>query len=127
MLRAMTRVPLSLLFVVAIRSGCGRDSSDAMKRYGHYRSMSRITEERINVPKRSRMLCADPTMIHGVHYKPGIQIYANTVALGAPREAIGSIRYPIGSIFVKEKFDTDEESTPSIITVMEKVANTGKV
>jgi uncharacterized membrane protein len=37
------------------------------------------------------------------------------------------VRYPVGALLVKEKFEKRDDATPAIITVMEKVADAGKV
>lgn len=118
-------IPLLFAFVFAVAFAA--TEAESVARYLKYRSLVRITEERIDVPKATSMMCRDPRDAYGVHYKPGIHLYANALAIEA-REGGGEvIRYPIGSLLVKEKFDTTEDTNPSIITVMEKTANEGRV
>lgn len=103
--------------------------AERLARYLDYLSLSRLTEKKLDMLPAASTLCrpaapTPPTM----HGKPGIHLYANALALkdaGGPR-APGA-RLPIGSLVVKEKFEAYEDTTPSLITVMEKVGNAGKV
>lgn len=73
-----------------------------------------------------RSLCSDPRFRHGPHLVPGIHVYATEAVIGT-RAKSDTPRYPVGALLVKEKFDGTEVTTPSIITVMEKIADAGTV
>jgi hypothetical protein len=58
---------------------------------------------------------------------PFIHLYANQAAVTAKRNAATATRYPVGSLLVKEKFESKEASKPNLITVMEKITDTGSI
>lgn len=101
------------------------DDAALVARMLKYRELTRITETKVDIAAEAAPLCMDPTMRFGPHIKPGIHVYANELALGKVRT--GAARYPVGALLVKEKFEQKQDKKPGIITVMEKVANTGAV
>jgi hypothetical protein len=112
--------------------GCsvvGSDDTATVTRYLQYKEMPRITEQMIAVSSSMTEMCFDPgTRIdpgttHGPHVRPGIHLYANPKAIAARKPESATERFPVGSLLVKEKFDTRQDATPSVITVMEKVAD----
>jgi hypothetical protein len=123
----MKRQVIPFLLLVALLSGYAGTDDASIARYLDYRSLVRITKQRIDVPKETTMMCVDPRRVYGPHYKPGIHVYANYAALKAHEGGGESVRYPVGSLFVKEKFDEAGEAKPSVITVMEKLTDEGRV
>lgn len=120
-----------LWFAVVMMSIAGNLSAaetDAQRiaRYLDYRKLPRLTTERIDIEGPLRTMCIDPRTLHGPHLVSGIHLYA-TKAVIDTRAASASPRYPVGALLVKEKFDGAEVTTPSIITVMEKIADAGSV
>jgi hypothetical protein len=103
------------------------DDSLIVSRFLQYKNLQRITDEKINVSESVASLCADPFSRFGPHIKPGIHIYANQIAIEEKKKDSTSPSYPIGALFIKEKFEAKDNDEPSIITVMEKVANKGTV
>ena len=101
--------------------------AERLARYVEYLSLPRLTEKKIDMLLAASVLCrpADPTP--KPHLKPGIHLYANSLALQDARQRAPGGRLPIGSIVVKEKFEERSDAAPSLITVMEKVGNAGKV
>lgn len=95
-------------------------------RYLQYRNLTRLTTAKIDIAETVRTMCLDPKIIHGPHIEPGIHLYASSSAI-AVRKTSTTPRYPVGTLLVKEKFDTKEAATPTLITVMEKTANRGRV
>ena len=95
-------------------------------RYLGYPKLTRITEQQIDMEEYANEFCRDMGQIIGLHIQPGIHIYLNDAALQVKNENLNSI-FPVGSVIVKEKFNQKNAVTPSLITVMEKVANRGKV
>jgi hypothetical protein len=97
-------------------------------RYVRYLSLPRITPERLDMAPRASTLCvAPPTRGAGPHSKPGIHLYVNEPAIEKAKNWADGDRLPVGSLLVKEKFEAPMDSTPSIITVMEKIGNEGKI
>lgn len=94
-----------------------------------YKTFTRLTGERIDMEKAVAMLCKRTAeMSSPPHAKSVIHLYANEVALEARRrspEAAGA--WPVGSVLVKEKFESASASDPVLLTVMEKTASAGKV
>lgn len=116
-----------LLLGLALGSAAvAREDDATLRRFLDYRKLPRVTDQQIDVEASVRMLCIDPKTIYGPHLKPGLHLYANPKALDAKTRQ-PSAAYPVGSLIVKEKFETKGGTTPSIITVMEKVANKGRV
>jgi hypothetical protein len=108
------------------------DEAERLQRYLQYPSLTRLTKEtRIEMAPQVSALCVRPVMDTfvgpGPHAKAAIRLYANDRAIEAVGRWTGGSRFPIGTLLVKEKFETTTDSAPSGITVMEKVADQGKV
>ncbi|HEY1110567.1 MAG TPA: hypothetical protein VGE76_18090 [Opitutaceae bacterium] len=116
------------VLLVSIAGNLAAAETDAQRiaRYLDYRKLPRLTTERIDIEGPMRTMCLDPRTLHGPHLVSGIHLYA-TKAVIDTRATSASPRYPVGALLVKEKFDTREAASPSIITVMEKVADAGSV
>lgn len=102
------------------------ENSEKLERFLDYRSLTRVTPAQIDVEASTVTLCIDPRDFHGPHIKPGIHLYVSPGVLEA-RSRTGTARYPLGSMLVKEKFNLKGDAKPSVITVMEKVADRGRV
>lgn len=117
---------LSVLLAGAVVAFAASTEDRLVTRYLQYRNFTRLTTEKIDIAESVRMMCLDPKMIHGPHIEPGIHLYASSSAI-AVRKTSTTPRYAIGTLLVKEKFDTKDAAAPSLITVMEKTANQGRV
>lgn len=107
-------------------------SADAalVARYLGYKTLPRLTARKIDISESVRTMCLDPRLLHGPHLRPGIHLYASPSALETRRAAgaAAAPRYPVGTLFVKEKFDShDDAAAPTLLTVMEKTATRGRV
>lgn len=102
-------------------------NDDRVARYLQYRNLTRLTTVKIDIAESVRTMCLDPKMVHGPHMEPGIHLYASSAAIAVRQTANAVPRYPVGTLLVKEKFDTKDAATPSLITVMEKTASQGRV
>lgn len=112
--------------MIAAGSTAAESEPQRIARYLDYRKLTRLTTERIHVEGPMRTMCIDPRTLHGPHLVPGIHLYA-TQAVIDTRAKSTSPRYPLGALLVKEKFHTSEATSPSIITVMEKIGESGTV
>lgn len=116
-----------VLLVLATSAGFAAETeSQRIDRYLAYGALIRLTGEKIDVVEQTSGMCRDPRDIHGSHLKPGIHLYA-TKAVIDTRAKSESPRYPVGALLVKEKFEARGDSKPSVITVMEKIANEGRI
>lgn len=115
------------IFILTAGSAFASDETVLIARFLDYHTLPRITETKIDLAESVSALCGDPRLYDDPHIKPGIHLYVNPVAIEARKRKANSRRYPVGSLLVKEKFESKDESAPSIITVMEKVTDTGKV
>lgn len=114
----------------ALIAGCTSPIEEArLQRYLAYRSLPSLTPEKIDMKESAAMLCRQwlPGEFDHPHFKPGIMVYANERALeqAATREPGG--RLPVGSVIVKEKYEAKTDAEPSLLTVMEKTSDTGRV
>ena len=58
--------------------------TDPIARYLEYLDLPRITEQKIEIPKATRMMCIDPRRAYGPHYAPAARV------LLVPPEALPS-------------------------------------
>ncbi len=86
-----------------------------------YRRMVPLHKERVDMDKATATLCAPASQAFGPHYKPFIRTYVTAGALVKPLPKKGQIDLPVGTMLVKEKYDTVSAETPSIITAMKKL------
>jgi hypothetical protein len=100
------------------------DDSKVVERFQDYPSLTRVTREKLNLAKEMMSLCGDPKGVVGPHLSSAIHVYASPAAIEARKKGRD---YPVGAKLVKEKFDSPQPETPALITVMEKVADTGAV
>lgn len=114
---------LGLLLSSAALAG---DNASMLRRFLNYRSLTRVTEAQIDVEVSVATFCRDPKEIHGPHIRPGIHIFVSPGVVEA-QSRNGSSHYPVGSMLVKEKYSRKGDVKPSLITVMEKVADKGRI
>jgi hypothetical protein len=90
-----------------------------------YRGLSPLHQELRNASQQFLVLCAQSSATrkgagptHGPHALAGIRTYANKIALDHVKNA----EFPVGSVFVKEKFPMfDSKAKPDFITTMKKI------
>ena len=119
-----------LIFCLLVFTGAmarGTDDETIVSRFLRYRNLTRLTAEQIDMVEASRTLCITPSSIHGPHLEPGIHLYANRLAIEERKDNPGSHHFSVGTLLVKEKFKGKGSDQPDLITVMEKVTDTGKV
>ena len=87
----------------------------------HYRKMTRVNKEPIDMVEGTKTMCAQPSMVFGPHYDPGVVYYINDIARQALTTYSENKAFPVGSIIVKEKQERRTEDSVQIITVMKKV------
>lgn len=116
-----------MLLLLAPAVGLATETeSQRVDRYLNYGGLIRLTEGKIDVVEQTSGMCRDPSSIHGEHLKPGLHLYA-TKAVIDTRKKSETLRYPIGALLVKEKFEARDDAKPSVITVMEKIADEGRI
>lgn len=118
---------LLLFFLLSCVFAHAETDQSLVTRYLKYRDLPRITPTQIDIAEAVSGMCRDPRDIHGPHIKPGILIYASPSAITAKTKKTDATRYPLGTLFVKEKFETKDSTTPNVITVMEKTTNHNSV
>ncbi|HLO99454.1 MAG TPA: cytochrome P460 family protein [Fimbriimonas sp.] len=85
-----------------------------------YKKLTPLHQGLRDMEKETAMLCAPAAQVHGPHYKPVIQTYGNkTATKGAKMKK--NPRFAVGSLLVKEKYESKSAKQPSLITVMKKV------
>lgn len=87
----------------------------------------KITKKRIPMDERLLSLCVGPEAVVGPHAVAEVDIYVNQVVLDYRKANPEKFVYPIGSIFVKEKYPEVDSRRPDIATKMEKIRNDGAV
>ncbi len=104
------------------------EEAQRVQRYLQYPSLTRLTAEtRVEMAPQVSASCIGSVIDTGPHAAAAIHLYANDRAIDAMSHWTGGSRFPIGSLLVKEKFETMTDPAPSGITVMEKVADRGSV
>ncbi len=117
-----------LLLALFITTAAAANETADMVRYLDYRSLPRISDDPVEMTLPAAVLCKDPTPEFGPHvFCAAMHLYANQAALAAKAKGGDKVRYPIGSLFVKEKFERKEATAPMLITVMEKMSDKGQV
>lgn len=86
-----------------------------------WREMIPLQRERVDMDKATATLCAPASQAFGPHYKPFIRTYVTAGALAKPLPKKGQIELPVGTMLVKEKYDSASAGAPSLITAMKKV------
>ena len=115
---------------VGIKGDPEQDHRDAQKvsRYLGYRKLVRLTEKPIAMQKAAAERCSiDAILNRSPHVDPAMHLYVNQATLDFLGKHADSTRYPLGTLLVKEKFQTKDAEKAHLITVMEKVADDGKV
>ena len=89
----------------------------------------RITPHRIPLAASVAVLCIAPASVaYGPHTGAAeVHIYANQRAIDYRRDHPNEFDYPIGSIFVKEKYSHSGDEKPEVATIMERTHATGDV
>lgn len=87
----------------------------------------KITKERIAMDEEIRTLCIGPERVVGPHAVAEVDLYVNPAVLDYRKANPGKFDYPIGSVFVKEKYPAANAREPDLATKMEKVRNSGTV
>lgn len=103
------------------------DEAAMIARFLDYKRLPCLTSNRVDVVQNTASYCRDPQSIFGPHLESGILIYVSQNVLETRRENPGSKTHPVGALIVKEKFDSATNAAPGIITVMEKMTDTGRV
>jgi len=70
---------------------------------------------------------ANPERDDGPHDPATAVVHANYVALDYRRENLKSHEYPVGSVFLKEKFISGDPDKLRLATVMKRLKNDGKI
>lgn len=127
------QISVFCLAFVTVAVGANRTSKapsaesdqDRVARYLRYsRTLTRLTDEKIKIAFAATTLCIDPRTRHGPHFVHYINLYASPDAVAARRGGAKPLPHPVGTLFVKEKFEAEPPAKPTLITVMEKVTNT---
>lgn len=123
-------VPIGLIagfgYCLAVRFAAPTDAKPmTLPEALDYRSLTPLHKELRYASMQFMVLCLDsaatragagPT--HGPHALAGIRTYANKVAL----EHVKNAEFPVGAVFVKEKFPMfDDGAKPDFITTMKKI------
>lgn len=85
-----------------------------------YKSLEPLHKDLADMVEASQALCTDPKVIHGPHLKPGIRTYINKKGLGGAKVHEQGVRFPVGTLLVKEKFDDRASAIPTLATAMRK-------
>ena len=87
----------------------------------------KITKERIPMDERLLSLCVGPEAVVGPHAVAEVDIYVNRAVLEYREANPEQFHYPVGSVFVKEKYPTVASKSPDVATRMQKVRSEGAV
>lgn len=88
----------------------------------------KITKKRIPMDERLLSLCVGRSKdVVGPHAVAEVNIYINQKVQDYRSAHPQAFNYPVGSVFVKEKYSSVEAKSPDIATKMEKVRSEGKI
>lgn len=100
----------------------------------HLVGLTQITNARILMERPLSALCRSLTpkeqreqKRETPHADSWAHLYANQVALDYRRQNPNGHDYPVGSVFLKEKFSSEKDGSPKLATVMTKQSARGKV
>lgn len=85
-----------------------------------YKRMIPLHKERVDMDRATATLCAPASQAFGPHYRPFIRTYVTAGALAKPLPKKGQIELPVGTMLVKEKFESASAKSPTLITAMKK-------
>lgn len=94
---------------------------------GHLEGLRKISPNRVMLSARMVTFCVASSVIAGPHAKGAILVYANDVALDYRRANPKKHDYPIGSVFLKEKYRDLKVTEPHLATVMNRVGESGAI
>lgn len=89
------------------------------------KDLIKITNQKIPMERWIAELCTGPGKVVGPHDTPTIHLYVNKAVIDYRKKEPDAVRYPIGSVFYKEKYDHTEKATLS--TIMTKIADNNRV
>jgi hypothetical protein len=121
------------IFHFTVVAASAAPDTELVDRYLKYTAFPRLSQKKAPMEKQLRFLCVEPPDYRpsvqsgrepgwGPHFQAWTQVYANPVAITAGEKSASLGRFPVGSIFVKEKYDAIDAKAPTLITVMEKIS-----
>ena len=96
-------------------------SMTAMAETPAQKDLVRLTERRIPMDPKLALLCSGPEQVVGPHSSPTVHLYVNQAVIDYRKLHPDAVRYPVGSVFFKEKYDADEKAT--LATIMTRIAD----
>lgn len=129
---AVSALAVALLHAAEPAAPISPEETERLARYLRYPSLLRLTETMVPMDMKVTMMCArppgPPTFISDPpHTGASIRLYASRQAVDKAAMWTIDARFPIGTLLVKEKFESKASTEANLITVMEKVRNEGKV
>ena len=92
----------------------------AMAEIPAQQDLIRITGKKIPMDPRLASLCTVAPVV-GPHSSPTVHLYVNQAVIDYRKLHPDAVRYPVGSVFFKEKYDADEKAT--LATIMTRIAD----
>lgn len=109
---SITTLSLSLLLSVAAQAEAAAQQD-----------LIRITGQKVPMDPKLASLCAIAPVV-GPHVSPTIHLYVNQLVLDYRRKNPDAVRYPVGSVFYKEKYDAGNKAT--MATIMTRIADNNR-
>ena len=99
-------------------------SMAAMAETPAQKDLVRITEQKIPMDPKLAQLCIGPDHVVGPHSSPTVHLYVNQALIDYRKLHPDAVRYPVGSVFFKEKFDGEDKAT--LATIMTRIADNNR-
>lgn len=118
---------ISLMFGIACLGGAlavgSRPAKNIVGSMATYKQWHKVTKEPVLITPQANALCRPALLPAGPHVGAYIEVRVNDAGY---KFFVKGATLPIGSIVVKEK-EPQSGSAPTLLTVMEKVSNSGKI